>query len=167
MTVNVFCSQCAVNLLIHYGALRAKTWLHPSRAASSLIDDPPPLPLQVWDGAKWRKMISSQAGRTLSPTQLFSSLIYSTGHLVHPLTEQLNPIHKTLGKARWIIGSVWSGGLPAPLCIVLKTLNLQMRKKWFETPHGKSKERAKCCVYSPLGNAAAFFTIIFVCRVSS
>lgn len=67
------------------------------------------------------------------PKQLFSSLIYSTGHLVHPLTTNQQHIQtqftKHQGKGRWIIGSIWSGGLPSPLCSVLITLNLQFRKK--------------------------------------
>lgn len=42
-------------------------------------------------------------GQDPVPKQLFSSLIYSTGHLVRPLnkaTAHPNPIHKTSGKRK-------------------------------------------------------------------
>lgn len=72
-------------------------------------------------------------GQDPVPKQLFSSLIYSTGHLVHPLTTTLQQTQtqfpKHQGKGRWIIGSIWSGSLLSPLCSVLITLNLQLRKQ--------------------------------------
>lgn len=83
-------------------------------------------------------------------------------------TAQLNPIHKTQGKARWIIGSIWSGGLLSPLRRVLITVNLHWggRMVW-NAPAGETKAWGKWCVHSPLGTATTLFTIIFVCRDSS
>lgn len=72
-------------------------------------------------------------GQDPVPKQLFGSLIYSMGHLVHTVTTKRQhtqtqfPKHQ--GKGRWIIGSIWSGSPLSPLCTVLITLNLQLRKK--------------------------------------
>lgn len=57
-------------------------------------------------------------------------------------TAQLNPIHKTQGKARWIIGSIWSGGLLSPLRRVLITVNLHWGGgEWFEMPPQEKPRR--------------------------
>lgn len=56
--------------------------------------------LQVRDGAKWRKMTSSQAEQDPVPKQLFGRLIYSAGHLVQPLTAKLPPLSKPILERR-------------------------------------------------------------------
>lgn len=95
-------------------------------------------------------------GQDPVPKQLFSSLIYSMGHLVHTVTTKREhtqtqfPKHQ--GKGRWIMGSIWSGSLLSPLCSVHITLNLQLRKKISpEMLHGATTARATLCISSPLG----------------
>ena len=72
-------------------------------------------------------------GQDPVPKQLFSSLIYSMGHLVLPLTAQLQhtptQFTKHQGQERWITGSIWSGGLFSPPCCIPITLNLQLGEK--------------------------------------
>lgn len=108
--------------------------------------------LQVWGWAKWRKMMSSQAGRTLSPSSC--SAVWSTArvtlstHLQQSYSTSKPNSQKYQGRGRWIIGSIWSGGLFSPLCSVLKTFNLQ---SW-------EKNGLKCPMEEPSHKPNAVFT---------
>lgn len=73
-----------------------KTRLYPGGAVSSHVDDHP------ITGVRWGLMEKNDVqsgGQDPVPKQLFSSLIYSTGHLVHQLTTK-QQFGKHQGKGR-------------------------------------------------------------------
>ena len=125
--------------------------------------------LQVWDGAKWRKMMSSQAGRTLSPSSC--SAVWSTArvtlstHLQQSYCTSKPNSQNIRGREDESWGQCDRAAF-AHLCTVsFQRLTFNSQKN--ETPLVEAMAWAKCCVHSPLGTATELFTIIFVCRDSS
>lgn len=126
--------------------------------------------LQVWDGAKWRKMMSSQAGRTLSPSSC--SAVWSTTRVtLSTHLQQSYSTPKPNSQNIWGREDEWWGQYDRAAFSHLYTVSLKhltfISEKWSEMPHEETNAWVKCWVHSLLGTATALFTIIFACRDSS
>lgn len=104
--------------------------------------------LQVRDGAKWRKMTSSQAGRTLSPSSCLA--VWSTAWvtLSNHLQQSFSTLKANSGTSREEKTNHWLNVTRQSLSHLLWTLNLQLRKRLIRvlnvTSHGPN-----CALFHP------------------